>query len=809
MKRLSTVLSALCLVVTAQAQILPGASPEADSAAFARIRERLDSIRQYRPTVALVLSGGGARGLAHLGVIRMVEECGIPVDVVLGTSMGGMLAGFYSLGYNHSQMDSLVRSIEWPVMMSDKIPDAYLTYRLRKYRERFALRVPFHYDSDDLLDKKRRELSSQIEALASENGTSTSDVLQEAISRMGIGMPDGLLYGINIRNTISSVSVGYQDSLCFADLPVPYACVATEMSSMRPKYWTSGNVGDAIRSTIAIPFYFRAVRKNGEVLLDGGMRDNFPVDLAREIGADIIIGSEMSTRRSVDELNNPLDFVLQTINLLGIQTLEKTIDMPDLRVHHGLHQFNMLSFDEKSVDAILEEGYKAALENREGFEKIAAMVGKSDTPGVARHKTATNIALQKVKVRGVSFTGISAGDQRHLLADYLFPRDSLFGRDQVETMLNSIYGTGAFESVTYRLEGGCEPYQLVFDCQKGQVNDAAVGIHADTDEYVYAVVHLGMGTRRLSGFRFTTDLKLGVNPELNLDAAYRPGINLPTIGVSLRNHLLNTRIFDGIFPVSEKLFSMAADAYVEDSRMSFGSLRAGVTYEMAPYEDYLTVDQIWGGGAWSIDWKKYWVSAFGKIRIDTFDDGYFPTSGVQFVLDGRYTFKGYDTNILNKEMADTAEVPGYASVYSSLSAAFSPAPWFTVQPSLYAGWNSTNTNFMFLKHTVGAGGTLAGRYVEHQMPFFGFAAGFEVCRTFSGVAQLDLRFRVADKNFITARAGTFQDALDFHEFFMTLPASWAVGAEYARQTIVGPLKAGAQWCSTRGFSVSASIGFDF
>ena len=94
MKRLSTVLSALCLVVTAQAQILPGASPEADSAAFARIRERLDSIRQYRPTVALVLSGGGARGLAHLGVIRMVEECGIPVDVVLGTSMGGMLAGF-------------------------------------------------------------------------------------------------------------------------------------------------------------------------------------------------------------------------------------------------------------------------------------------------------------------------------------------------------------------------------------------------------------------------------------------------------------------------------------------------------------------------------------------------------------------------------------------------------------------------------------------------------------------------------------------------------------------------------------------
>lgn len=809
MKRLSAVLAVLLLAVQVQAQILPGAHPEADSAAFARIRERLDSIRQYRPTVALVLSGGGARGLAHLGVIRMIEECGIPVDVVLGTSMGGMLAGFYALGYNHAQMDSLVRSIEWPVMMSDKIPDAYLTYRLRKYRERFAVRVPFHYDNDDLMEKKRNELSSQLETLARENGTSTSDVLQEAISRMGIGMPDGLLFGINIRNTISSVSVGYQDSLCFADLPIPYACVATEMSAMRPKYWTSGNIADAIRSTIAIPFYFRAVRKNGEILLDGGMRDNFPVDLAREIGADIIIGSDMSTRRGVDELNNPLDFVMQTINLLGVQTLEKTLAMPDLRVHHGLHQFNMLSFDDKSVDAILQEGYATALASKEDFEKISAAVGGRDAPGVARHRTATNIALEKVKVGGVSFTGIDSADQRHLLTDFLFPRDSLFGRDQVETLLNQIYGTGAFESVTYRLEGSAEPYQLVFDCQKGQVNDAALGIHADTDEYVYAVVHLGLGTRRLSGFRFTTDIKLGVNPELNLDAAYRPGINLPTLGISMRNHLLNTRIDDNIFPASEKLFSMSVDAYVEDSRMSFGSLRAGVSYEKAPYEDYLSVDQVWGGAAWDLDWKKYWASAFGKMRIDTFDDGYFPTKGVQFVLDGRYTFSGYDRNLIIREIAETAEVPAYASVYSSLSAALSPARWFTIQPSLYAGWNSVNANFMFLKHTVGVGGTLAGRYTEHQMPFFGFAAGYKTCKKISGVSLLDLRFRFADKNFITARGGVFQEGQDFDEFFLTPPAAFAVGLEYARQTIAGPLKVGAQWCNSRGFSVSASIGFDF
>ena len=99
--------------------------------------------------------------------------------------------------------------------------------------------------------------------------------MEQALNKIGLGMPDGFLYGINVRNTLSSISVGYQDSLSFADLPIPFACVATDLYSMTPKYWTSGNINAALRSTMAIPFYFRAVRGGGEILLDGGMRNNF------------------------------------------------------------------------------------------------------------------------------------------------------------------------------------------------------------------------------------------------------------------------------------------------------------------------------------------------------------------------------------------------------------------------------------------------------------------------------------------------------------------------------------------------------
>ena len=134
-KRFLALLLLACLLpANAFAQILPSSDPQADSVAFAKVRARMDSIRQYRPTVGLVLAGGGARGLAHLGVIKYMEELGIPVDVVTGTSMGGLIAGLYALGYKHDQLDSLVRSINWPVMMSDRIPDANVSYKIRKYR---------------------------------------------------------------------------------------------------------------------------------------------------------------------------------------------------------------------------------------------------------------------------------------------------------------------------------------------------------------------------------------------------------------------------------------------------------------------------------------------------------------------------------------------------------------------------------------------------------------------------------------------------------------------------------------------------
>ena len=821
MKKLLTILIlALVLPVGGYAQILASADPEADSVAFAKVRARMDSIRQYRPTVGLVLAGGGARGLAHLGVIKYMEELGIPVDVITGTSMGGLVGGLYAMGYKHDQLDSLVRAIEWPVMMSDNIPNEYVGYKLRKYRNTYIVRIPHHYDDEDLEDRLKNERI--VDRMAEESGHNSADMLSESINRMGLGLPDGYLYGLNVRNMLSSVTVGYQDSISFADLPIPYACVATDLYALAPKYWTSGSITDALRSTMAIPFYFRAVRQNGEVLLDGGMRNNYPVDIAKAMGADIIIGSDMSIHRELNELNSPMDFLLQTITLLASSANGPAREMLDLGVHHELKGYTMLSFDDASVDDIINQGYQNAIRQKELFESVAACVAGKAKPEVASHPAAINLAQQKVRVKYIRFMGVTPDEQDKIIHKSDIPKDGLYDRSIIEKMLNYIYGTNAFESVTYHLEGHEEPYGLVFDCQKGQTNDFALGLRADTDETVAVALHYGLGTRRLGGPRLMADLKLGTNPAFKLEGAFKSRIGLPTIGMDLHGRYINANAgWD--MSVEERLLSVGSDIYLEDSRMRYGSMRVGFTAEMNPYERYLAYGEQWRG--W--DWESYWLSSFTHLKFDTFDDGYFPTRGIRFGHKVRFTFKGYSYDLDPKyhyyaldediTLTEGGKVPRYIISSASIEAAFSLGSRFTVLPKLYAGFYHVfgkdpyahdPADYMCPWHEVTVGGYMADRYTEIQLPFFLWPVSYRTSARVSTMTQLDLRYRFTRKDYLTARTGVFIRADDLNNYFQN-GQYWAYGLEYARQSIVGPLKVAACWGKIGGFSMYASIGFDF
>ena len=808
MKRLFIIVLALTLSLSGYAQnsfYAPSTDPVGDSLAIARVRARMDSIRQHRPTVAVVLGGGGARGMAHIGVLRYMEEMGIPVDMIGGTSMGGLVSGLYSLGYGATYLDSLVRSFDWAVMMSDKVPDSFQTYKVRRNKERFALNIPFHYDDEDI--QSRVEKQTRYDKNYEQSDTRTGDMGQEMIAKIGMGLPDGFLFGFNVRNTLSSVSVGYQDSLSFNELPVPFFCVATDMLSLKEKNWTSGQLVDAMRSTMAIPGYFRPVRLEGMVLVDGGTRNNFPVDLAKTMGADIVIGSEMPSVRDLADLGSFANIAMQHITLLSADICEINRKSTDILLQHELEGYTMLSFDSESVADIIAQGYALAQENKEAFEEIARRVGSGAV--TQKKHSATDINRQKVRVDEVRFEGITPKEAKFLASPELLPRDGMYGSKELEGLLSAIYGTKAFESVTYRLSGQEEPYTLIFDCQKGQTHEIGAGLHLDNDEVVYLSGYAGFGTRKLSGLRFLTEAKAGQVTELNFDLSYKPLAQLPVFGIASKNSYKNFSYWDADSKVRYNGVNTRLESYFEDSRLIYGNVRMGFAYDAEPYENYLDNTMEWRG--W--DFRSKWFSTFANVRYDTLNESYFPTKGFRLTLDTHYIFGGYSIYMEDEGAASDdhyeGEVPPYSVGVASATAVLPVAGRLFFQPMVYFGWQTEEPGHMNFVHTLAAGGTKAGRYVENQMPFFGYNVGFHACGSFAAMAQMDIRYRINHKNFFTLRGGILQDKDVLKDLVTTAPTSYAFGAEIGHKSIVGPLKLGGQWCNLTKFSVALSVGFDF
>ena len=209
MKKYIIFLSIICIAFSATAQNALATSsidPEADAVAIAKMRHKMDSIRQYRPTVAVVLAGGGAKGAAHIGALEYIEELGIPVDMVLGTSMGGLMGGLYAMGYPAKTIDSILVSTNWNVMMSDNVPSSSLSYQRRKYNETFAIRPPFFYEDEEWQKRQLDEYNARV-INETENPYSSADMGEESLKQGFVAnLPDGYLYGYNVYNIINSLS---------------------------------------------------------------------------------------------------------------------------------------------------------------------------------------------------------------------------------------------------------------------------------------------------------------------------------------------------------------------------------------------------------------------------------------------------------------------------------------------------------------------------------------------------------------------------------------------------------------------------
>ena len=298
----------------------PAAGAGSDDAPAAPIPAR-------RPTVAVVLAGGGAKGVAHITALSVIEQAGIPIDIVVGNSMGSLLGGLYSAGYTTDELQRLVTQQDWMQLLLDNPNYGRKGLDVLRQNERYLLQVP--------IDQSLRQTA---------------------------GRASGVLSGGNVVKLLrEQLLPGLADSIDFHALPIPFACVATEAQTGRVHEFHSGDLVMAMRSSMAIPFAFTPVRADSLVFVDGGVTNNFPVDVARRMGADVIIGLDLVTGQTAAQLTtNAADIVTHLLDVAADPLYQSNIRACDVYIPLDASGYTAASFTPTAIDTLLRRGERSA-----------------------------------------------------------------------------------------------------------------------------------------------------------------------------------------------------------------------------------------------------------------------------------------------------------------------------------------------------------------------------------------------------------------------------------------------------------------
>lgn len=229
-----------------------------------------------RPKVGLVLSGGGAKGAAHIGVLKYIEEAGIPIDYIAGTSMGAIVGGMYALGYSSDEILELISAVDWDRLISNQVDRQRTSYESRRRSRTLLATIPFSVGTD----------TEKLQSRSFKNS-----------------LPTGIVTGDNLINLFNSLSVGYSYPIDFDELPIPFLCIATNVVTGKADILDKGIFAKSLRASMAIPVLFDPVTIGNTLYADGGLLNNFPAEQCRAMGADFVIGVSMSSGLEKDPAN--------------------------------------------------------------------------------------------------------------------------------------------------------------------------------------------------------------------------------------------------------------------------------------------------------------------------------------------------------------------------------------------------------------------------------------------------------------------------------------------------------------------------
>ena len=548
--------------------------------------------------VGLVLSGGGARGFAHIGVLRVLEEEGIDVDVIAGTSMGSIVGGLYAMGYSVDEIEAISKRLHWDEILSDFINRKDLGF-YEKY--------------DDEIH-----------------------IFTLALKGKKVSIPPGLVYGQNVINTLTQLTVPAFQTKNFSDLDIPFFCMATDLLSGEAIKLDTGNLASAIRASMSVPSALVPLKYGPYYLVDGGLINNLPAKEVREMGVDVLIGVDIQTPLyKKEEITNLVQVMSQSIFLNAEATYNENLAELDFLIKPEIDPYTSMSFDR--VDSLILRGEKKARELVPQLRAFMDSIGLKPVDAVRKVNTFPDMDM--LYVDKVDIRGSDKVSDKFILAGLKIKEDNQISIKDLNSRIAKLYGSKLFHTITYRLEYSNDGKTIIIiDVEEATTFEINVGIHYN--DYAKAGLLLNLTGRNFGApnGRLSLDVALGKVSRITAAYVVDNGIK-PGYGGDI-NFFNQTGFIYNDLGKKEISFNMAVvqhHGYGFVTRRNTVRFRLGYQLEFNAISQDISVLNFESLGSFN-------ATGFTDFTIDTYDRQYFPKKGY-FVYSKFSVGGGENTNI--------------------------------------------------------------------------------------------------------------------------------------------------------------------
>lgn len=695
-----------------------------------------------RPKIGLALSGGGAKGLAHIGVLKVMEEAGLRPDYISGVSIGSIVGGMYAMGYSPDSLASMFREYDWDAALSDRIDENKVIFLEKKHYFNSLISLP--------------------------------------ITRNKILIPSGLINGQQIESGLNHYFWPVLTVTDFSELPIPYLCVGTDIITAKKVVLTSGYLPDAIRASMAIPSVFTPVRIDTALLVDGGVVRNYAVSELRDLGADIIIGSYVSFRGIKEEDLESAYGILKQIGLLtSFADYEEQKALTDIMIEPELKNVSTLSF--QNTDSIISKGYHDALPSFEKFRRLADSLDA--------------IAPQR-PVRPLTDVSTYRFDRIEVIGNKIIDDDQIKGvlaiepgedvdREMLAEGIELLYGKSWFEKVKYRVLPRNDSLILQIDCIERPKAMLYGSLHYDPALGSGVVVNISARDLLTSRSVINFDSFLGQYYRIRLsamqfvDRSQKTGMEASFFADNTRLPLVRLRHQTGAMLSQNFITSLSFSRRISLNHMM--SLSGSIENQnLIP--DYLTTDQI---RKLSYNYLKLNYT----YQANTLNYKHFPDNGLVYCLSAsasgllrgavkvgtrRYVYDKEDDSSFSFERfySARASFKTYASPSDKLTLNFGGEVLFVTR----ADSVTSNNNFFFL------GGPDA--VTDRSVTAVGFHANQIAVQSLAGV-RWGGDFEILDNLYLQASANIFAIREPDRLPGFTLIGGYGLGISY--MSLAGPI----------------------